>query len=339
MSTNPLAGISGGLATIGRYFTVVSLIPATLFAGYLFLLMKSGAWGMAALDWSRAATNLSLQDAVFFSILVSATALALHPLQYVLVRIMEGYWHGPLLASLAVIRIAHHRRRHDQLVRRLNQWRQCQSRLGVRGEADTGPSIEAVVRAYVMVDQLDRALAAYPEPDEILPTRLGNVLRRQERQAGSAYGIESIGALPRLAMVAKPPELAYLNNQRTQLELALRTAILALFATIITVPFMWWQGLWMFLAVVPYGMAYASYRGAVALAEEYGMAMRTLIDMSRFALYERLRIEQPSNSAAERNLNSSLTAVFLGEGRPIAYMPPDAYEMALKSLSQLFGPK
>ncbi|MEV0621597.1 hypothetical protein AB0I81_50275 [Nonomuraea sp. NPDC050404] len=332
MSANPLAGISGGLATIGRYFTVVSLIPATLFAGYLFLLMKSGAWGMGALDWSRAATDLSLQDAVVFSILVSATALALHPLQYPLVRIMEGYWHGPLLASLAVIRIAYHRRRRDQLVRRLNQWRLHES--GFQAGAD--PSSEAVVRAYVMVGQLDRALAAYPEPDEILPTRLGNVLRRQERQAGSAYGIESIGALPRLAMVAKPPELAYLNNQRTQLELALRTAILGLFATVITVLFMWWQGLWMFLAVVPYGMAYASYRGAVALAEEYGMAMRTLIDMSRFALYERLRLEQPLNSVAERNLNASLAAVFMGEGRPVDYMPPDAYETTLKSLLQLF---
>ncbi|MFD0523010.1 hypothetical protein [Paractinoplanes durhamensis] len=151
----------------------------------------------------------------------------------------------------------------------------------------------------------------YPDRDsEILPTSLGNVLRSYESRVGRPYGIEAIRTIPRLAMVAGERETAYMENQRTQLELAVRTSLLSLLGAVVTVLFFWRHGWWLLLALVPYTVAYLTYRGAVALAEEYGMSMAVMVDVSRFRLYDTLRLPSPRGHDAEVAQNAALMDVF-----------------------------
>jgi hypothetical protein len=140
----------------------------------------------------------------------------------------------------------------------------------------------------------------------ILPTRLGNVLRRTELSAGQAYGLDALAILPRVGLIAPPAETEYLQDQRLQMELAVRTAFLGLLAALATVVIMLGNGWWVLLALLPYGVGYLAYRGAVVVAMSYSTAVAMLIELNRFALYERLRLEHPADTNAERKTNADI---------------------------------
>jgi hypothetical protein len=162
-----------------------------------------------------------------------------------------------------------------------------------------------------------------PRPSFVQPTRLGNVLSRYESMLGAPYGIDIVVAAPRLAMVAGERELGYLDNQRTQLDLAVRTSFMALLATAATLVLTWRDGVWLLLALLPYGIAFLAYRGAIVVAHEHGISLAVLMEFNRFALYERLRLKPPQNSDEEQVLNSSLMDVFRSrESRRLVYEHP-----------------
>jgi hypothetical protein len=275
---------------------VVSALPAAVFVSYVYLLARTGAWS-GPIRWS-AASEVGLTDVAVLGIAAFVIALALNPLQFVLIQVFEGYWGTSAPArNLATVRILHHRQRRRSLQR--------------RASADAGAGRTDRVRDQVHADESRRALGSYPDDaDLVLPTRLGNVLRRYEATVGAQYGLDLLTVVPRLAMVAGEREVGYVQNQRTQLELALRTSFLALIAALFTTVFLWRHGGWMLVALVPYGVAYLAYRGAVAIAHEYATALAVLVDLNRFALFDRLRVEPPRNIDEERRLNRQLTRLF-----------------------------
>lgn len=300
-----LAG--SGAGRIGRYFTVVSALPATVFVSYVYLLLRTGA-PSEPVDWSKA-VDFDPAGLAVLSIGALVLALALNPLQFPLIQLFEGYWGSSRLAvELALIRTAHHRRRRRALLRRHGSSRR---------DNDADPRLRYDVttdelRDEIAADESQRELASYPEPEpgRELPTRLGNVLRRYEDAIARPYGLDPLVSVPRLAMVAGQAETDYVQNQRVQMELALRTSFLALLASGVTIVVMCRNGVWLLLASVPYAVAYLSYRGAVALAHEYGVSLAVLTDLSRFTLYERLHLPHPPDTSAERTVNESLMGLF-----------------------------
>ena len=103
--------------------------------------------------------------------------------------------------------------------------------------------------------------------------------------------------------------MAYVNDQRSSLDLAVRLCLTSLLAAALWVLFFWWHGLWLLVTIVPLAIAYLSYRGAVVVAGEYGRAIATVIALNRFSLYERLHLELPSNMASEHQANSVLNDI------------------------------
>ncbi|MFC6881968.1 MULTISPECIES: hypothetical protein [Actinomadura] len=57
--------------------------------------------------------------------------------------------------------------------------------------------------------------------------------------------------------------------------------------------------------MIPYGLAYLSYRGAITTAQEFGKAVATIIDMNRFPLYSRLR--PPCRTTPRKNAEPTPT--------------------------------
>ena len=107
-------------------------------------------------------------------------------------------------------------------------------------------------------------------------------------------------------MVAEERELQYVSDQRTQLELAVRVTVLGMIAAVATVFVLWRHGAWLLLALGPYTISYLAYRGAVVAAHEYGTALTVMVELNRFALYERLRVKPPESLNAEEKLNDGL---------------------------------
>jgi hypothetical protein len=194
---------------------------------------------------------------------------------------------------------------------------------------------EVRISRLSIADEIERLAARYPLPnvvgmheeyDDVMPTRLGNALRKYERQVGSQYGLDAVSVIQHLSFVAPAERVAYVGDQRQLMDLSVRMSATSLIATVIAVTALWRHGPWLFLALVPYGVAYLSYRGAVVVAHEYGAAVAAMMDLDRFALYDALRLPRPKDTAAERQMNAKLMELLTQDDPEIVlpYVYPDA---------------
>jgi hypothetical protein len=314
VSTDILGAAGAGSGRIGRYFTVVSALPAAVFVVYVYLLIQTGALS-GSVDW-HAAVAVNLADVAVLGVASFLIALTMNPLQFALIQLFEGYWGTSAPAELlAVSRVAYHRHRR----RRLHQSGRPAEDVPRRTRVPP-----AELRDQIRRDGSVQAYRSYPDQErDILPTRLGNVLRHYETSIGRQYGLDLLTVVPRLAMVGGEREIAYVTNQRIQLELALRTSLLALLAAPVTLGVMWRHGPWLLLALVPYSIAYLAYRGAVAVAHEYGASLAVLVDLGRFTLYRRVGLGDPRSIDDERRNNRDLMRLFRAEINmdPVIYRP------------------
>jgi hypothetical protein len=299
-------------SAIGRYFAVVSSLPSLLFVSYVYILIRSHAW-TGPVDFSMVFTGDWWKSAIYIGLASFAAALALHPLQFTLIRLLEGYWGTSEIGrQFAVVRLRHHRRRYVDLVTAITSAGEEVERATLRSQGpDTRDASVQTLLAAVWEAEARRERANYPDGlDKLLPTRLGNILRAQELRAGRAYGLDSIKAFPRVALIAPAAQLEYAQDQRLQLELAVRTTVLGLLAACVTVLFMWWHGTWVLLALVPYSLAYLSYRGAVVLAASYGSAVAHVLELNKLRLYELMGLARPTDTVEERRQNEDLMVAF-----------------------------
>lgn len=301
--------ISGAGRTVGTYFSIVSFIPSLFLTSLTLAFIEAGAWSTPGkLDWVRAGNALANVGHLALLALVSlAFGIALHPLQFALIQFFEGYWGNSRLAQSArVAKILRHQARYRSL--RFGPGPKAAIMIQ---EADACKhKLNPTFRTSLLSirDESERAEENYPaESDDVMPTRLGNVLRRYERLAGSQYGLDAIRVTRHIALVAHSERVDYLNDQRRLLDLSVRMCATSMLATLITATALWRQGPWLFMALIPYGIAYLSYRGSIVVAHEYGAAIGALIDLDRFTLYESLRVPLPKNTRAEREANSHLS--------------------------------
>jgi hypothetical protein len=157
----------------------------------------------------------------------------------------------------------------------------------------------------------------------MMPTRLGNVLRRYEEKAGQQYGLSIVGIAPHLNLVALKEHREFVDDCRKGLDLGVRICVLFAFATALSVVLLIRDGAWLFLALAPYAVSYLAYRGATSSAHAYGTALSTLVDLNRFALYEQLHLPPPSSTQVERERNALLLKLLAGApASGLDYAPP-----------------
>lgn len=309
--------------SIGRYFNLVSVVPSGMLVAWTMLLVGSGAWNkkpdpVAAF---RAFGEIGIGAATGLALATIFIGAVIHPMQFLFVQLLEGYWGVNPLAQRAKrertrahrIRIRHLRRRSAEL----------KILLGAK-EVEFGAVTDLVQKQALTEEiielrsqriELERVTAEYPkDQDAFMPTRLGNVLRHYESSVGIGYGIEVISTMPYLVSAATAADAEYLDDQRSQLDLAVRMTIVSLVAALLTSIFMAQHGMWLLLALLPYTSGYLSYRGAVVAASDYGRALGVVLTLNRFRLYERLQLEQPLSTNAERAQNEKLKH-FLRHGK------------------------
>jgi hypothetical protein len=208
--------------------------------------------------------------------------------------------------------------RYQQLCRKLNK-----SIRSVNYKLDkTGSDITRTCRARLLskLDEASHIRATFPDDlDQVMPTRLGNVLRRAESQVGSQYRLDALQAVPHLMLIAPASHVDYVNDQRSQLDLAVRMTFISVIATATAILFLCRDGYWVLIALVPYVLAYLSYRGSVVAAGHYGSALDTLVNLDRFALYQQLHLPLPATTHEERKTNAKLGQLF-------DYSPKEAIE-------------
>jgi hypothetical protein len=303
--------ISAGAAqTVGRYFSATSVIPSALYVVFVYLLIASGSLNHPP-DWGHAVASLAhlgLSGIGFLALFSVGFGVIIHPIQFAVVQFFEGYWGTtPIAQAIRLQRILRYQRLCKDLESERNfadnmlaYWRAA----GIR----TTPAIRAPLRSRR--DEAVRVLDNFPRAmDQVMPTRLGNVLRRAEHQAGSQYGMDALQVIPHLLLIAPSRHVDYVNDQRSQLDLAVRMTFVSALAAATAILFLWPYP-WVLVAIVPYALAYLSYRGSVVAASHYGAALDTLINLDRFALYKELHLQLPAKTTEERDTNRKMASLF-----------------------------
>jgi hypothetical protein len=333
--------------SIGRYFSIISMVPSLLFVLYIYGLLAAGAWSgpFEPAKALRAAEDLSVGKIAALLIAALLLGLVLHPFQFSMTQLLEGYWGGSAIGLyLAQRRIMHYRRMartHKVVASKAEQtWqrtveadRTTPDRLS-REDSETRrrknlAHLDAG-RGDPMLDQYLRAEAAgaarhrYPEAGRrIMPTRLGNALRRYEDRVGRQYGLNILHVAPHLNLVAVKEHREYVDDCRKGLDLGVRICVLFAIATALSVGLLADNGPWLLLSLIPYCVSYLAYRGAISSAQAYGTALSTLVDLNRFALYEQLHLSPPSDIADELSRNAQLLKLLAGQTPDLLqYIPP-----------------
>ena len=328
---------------IGRYFSMVSVIPSLFLVVWTYILIASRATsGKPAVHNVETALSHWSPGKVTGIILLSfAIAMVLHPLQFATTQLLEGYWGTTRLAvAVMKLRIVHHRKRQrdlgnaagnyeDELDARTHQLLKEQPGYQPEWEADPvklGGRLDGVLKSepgdklmgYVIAQQeaLDHSDRYPADPRRILPTQLGNALRSFEDSAGSQYGLNAITIAPHLYLTAPDRHRDYLIDTREDMDTSIRICTVGLAATALTCCFFLTKGLWLLWALLPYFISYLAYRGAVSAARAYGSIVTTVIDLNRFRLYSELGLDLPRDSAQERENNEKLM-LMLGNSKDI----------------------
>ncbi|GAA0812072.1 hypothetical protein [Spirilliplanes yamanashiensis] len=303
--------LSGARQAIGQYFSLVSFLPSLFLVTYCSVLISSG--GLTGppdhIGIRDAVSELDLGGAAALTLVSLAVSVVMHPLQYMMVQLAEGYWGlGALSRRMRSLAVDRHRRRRAALYELRRDAKH------VRGELERlhkSAGANAHQELLSLHFESSRLSSDYPDSaDNVMPTRLGNVLRRYEVGAGEPFGLPASALLPLVGLVAPDTELNYLNDRRSAMDLAVRTAAIFGIAFVLNVALFWDDGLWLLTALIPYTFAYVSYRGAIVQAHDYGNAMTNIVAMNRFTVYERLHLELPNNVLEERDLHQKLRPMF-----------------------------
>jgi hypothetical protein len=294
----------------------VVALPAITLVAFVALLVAAGAPAHAP-SAAVAARNLGRLGIVDLAVLVfgaTALGLLLSPFQVGLVRMLEGYWapSGPI-----GVFAEHRRERYRELRHELKDLAIVSHPL-TRWEQRHPHLIEQRQRAA------DRRLTALPSDDaRVLPTRLGNMLRRHEDLAGQRYGLDALEVIPRLYPIAPAAMIDLIEDARNEMDVMVTFVLTWLLATASAVYLLRDHGAWLLLALGTYGLAWASYRAAVVAAGVYGRTLMRAVDLYRFDLIEKLRLAPAERIADEIAHNRAIAEMLLDPRGPGAVLPAE----------------
>lgn len=276
MSVNPLP-------TLSERFGVVSVLPTLVLVGWTAFLVGTGAFAgqpdMNVLLNALAKANVA--QVALVAIAGVALGSVLHPFQFLFVRLLEGYWDGlPVLRRLQYLGIEINRRRMRRL-RRAGRTREIHQR--------------------------------YPDASELLPTRLGNVLRAAERSAGKKYGLDAVRMLPRLYPIAAPAISDMFLDLRNQLDVATRYTVTFALMSLSGLLALVTDGPWLALPAVTALMTWACYRATVRAALSYGQGLHVLFELHHGHLVQALGWKVPEEFDELKKLASALETWLLDD--------------------------
>ncbi|SEC21883.1 hypothetical protein SAMN04489727_2990 [Amycolatopsis tolypomycina] len=346
-------------ARIGRYFSLVSLLPALFLAAWSVVLVASGAWSGEPdpKKLADALTTVSFSGYAWILLATVTFALFLHPLQLGMTRLLEGYWGSSRVATVLLrVRITHYRKKRARLnARRKRLDRQRERvlrkilvrnyRTGLATDPDTvkdpatmedsefrkellkllpDKRAHAASGAHAALESIPHQLERYPASRRMMPTRLGNALRSAEDRIGTQYGLDAIRAAPHIALVAPELHLSYLQDTRQQMDTSIRLCVVALLATVESAAALLTDRWWLLATIAPYLLAWIAYRAAVAAADQYMATVGTVLDLNRFRLYESLHVKLPWDTEEERDNNLKLMHLIAGSDVNLRYEHPGA---------------
>lgn len=222
--------------------------------------------------------------------LIASSAFVVQRFDLSVLRFLEGYWH-PWLLPL-------------QLLRRFLIWKELKRSERISARWQQIKRISSHCRTAEQRDEfvrLDWKQQHLPLKDQLMPTRLGNLLRAAEAHSLERYGLDSIVCWPRLWLLLPEPVKRELQSARSDLDAAARVWFWCLLFTVWGI-WVWWLALLGVLAAI-----FTYYCWATVAAASYGELIKATFDIYRKLLYDGLRWDLPADPREERRVGKELT--------------------------------
>ena len=264
--------------------------PSFVFwAGGLFILV--GWNGLAILSKTLLALEVGQQVALLVGtlVLLLGSSSILQRLSYPILRLLEGYWPFPFYwLSLLLIKwqsfwISHWEHRWQNLEKKRSE-----NKLSMKE-----------LRDY---SNLERRLHYIPSnPNNFMPTVLGNILRMAETQPGHKYGLDGVVCWPRLWPLLSDKMREELGKARQSLNQAAELWAWGML-------FLVWGFKSWWAILIGLIWAWVAYQMTLNNAVVYADLIESAFDIYRGDLYKALRWPLPRNPAEEREKGQALTA-------------------------------
>ena len=279
-------------------FVFVTLLPTVLLLGLVAFLLAAGApFQTPSISMAESVlAAVTWRQLVVAGFVVLAVAVATHTLQTPVIQLLEGYWQPfPVLDGLA----SRLTERHERIYRGLR-----------RSIDDPGADALAVQRGGSAAWRLDW----YPDDEsKLLPTSLGNTLRAGEERVAARYGLDSSVVVPRLLTSLSKYQSAGASDRRMQLDAAARLCATSLLGVVIAVVLLLPTRSWLWLPLVLYLFAWATYRAAVSAARGYCSHLSALVDLHQREFWKAISIRAPASLRDSQALSPVVMSFLRGE--------------------------
>lgn len=336
---------------VDRRFLLNAFFPCLFFWGLLGIVLALGSgWETAKLlqIWNQQDITLKTLQIIGLITLVTFSASILTSQAFAILRFYEGYWNFPGGRLLRQVGNDWHQTQLDQLdvptrLDILN--RQIQERQHQLSSAKTWGlqqwhrrrssrlehQLERVEREQNQLQQIN--YEAYPQPkhrQEIVPTRLGNILKSAELYPYDRYQIDAVLVWSRLYHVLPDRFVKIITESRNNLDFALAISTLSgLFSLIsgILLSIVNAPG-WLFLLCCWSGslIAWLAYQSAIGNAAAYAEQIRVSFDLYRHELVKQLRLKPAQKPEEEVKQWLEIRQLFYGGQVPSTwtYLEPEA---------------
>jgi hypothetical protein len=191
--------------------------------------------------------------------------------------------------------------------RRRGRWSDAR---GVSASEGAWRSRLAALRQEAASERLEE----FPEEESrILPSWLGNILRAAEDRASSRHGLGAVVVWPRLYPLLDGRLLVILLEHRYELDLQTRLCAAFILDAAISGALVRNHGWWNLIGLGLLGLAWLSYRAALAAAKAYGTTIEAAFDLHRFQLLKALHLGLPPDGSTERKLNELVSEYLAGQ--------------------------
>lgn len=292
MFTNVLNEVTGRLDS---RFILTLFFPSLLFWGGLTAVYAADK-GLVTLitQWRAQDAGVQLIQIIIALAWVTFFAYLLSNQLVWLTKQFEGYWDWiPLIGK----RLMETRRKHYQRV---------------LAGIDPTTNFERIYYAFPFPD----------EPEEVMPTRLGNILKNSERYSYQRYDMDAVLLWPRLYAVLPESFVKSLGGAKASLDFMLvMSSLSVLFALIAGIYLLVAQGMWWLFLLCFFGglvLARLAYKSTLEAAINYGQLIKSAFDLYKGELRKQLGYEQPKSLVEERDFWRNLyELVYRGEaGNP-----------------------
>jgi hypothetical protein len=309
MPTKFVEAVGGKLA---EQWIATLLTPAFCFwIGGLYAWAKGDRWLILKQQLEKLDDPLQLAALIGALLIVTTSAFAIQQFEADILRILEGYcprWLFPV--AWIYRRLLSRQRNHLRKVK--ENWAKLNSE---REQLFTSSEHPAAYELFEKLALLEHQRHWLPsQPKDLMPTKLGNILRSSELRPWHKYGLDSVICWPHLWLLLPESARSDLQSARATLNASVRIWIWSVLFSVVWVWWAWWA--------LPVGILVATfaYHWLLSAARTYGSLVEATFDLYRVNLYRALRFAPPTSSEEEREKGQLLTDyLWRGAVRPILF--------------------